>query len=57
MTQKIDLKHLFSRGKIAVVYDIDWVRGGVRAFGFAFPCDVKLFANDELDEARDWVID
>ncbi len=57
MTQKIDLKHLFSRGKIAVVYDLDWVRGGVRAFGFVVPCDVKLFANDELDEAPDWVID
>lgn len=30
---------------------------GVRVFGFAVPCDIKLSANDELDQARDWVID
>jgi hypothetical protein len=52
---KIGLKHPLSWQRIAVVSDVDWVRHSVRAFGFAMPCEVRVFDNDALDEARHWV--
>ena len=52
---KIGLKHLFAWERIAVVTDVNWVRRGVQAFGFAIPCEVRTFGNDELNQARDWI--
>jgi hypothetical protein len=52
---KIGLKHLTTWQKIAVVTDIDWIRWATKAFGFAMPGHVKVFTNDQLAEAREWV--
>jgi hypothetical protein len=52
---KIGLKHLTAWERIAVVTDIDWVRLTTKAFGFVMPGHVKVFANSQLDEAREWV--
>jgi hypothetical protein len=52
---KVGMQHLTSFGRIAVVTEIDWIENMVRAFGFAMPCEVRVFDNDDLEEAREWV--
>ena len=52
---KIGIQHLTAWERIAVVTDIDWVRLATKAFGFAMPGHVKVFANAQLAEAREWV--
>jgi hypothetical protein len=51
----IGIWHLTVWERIAVVTDIDWVRLATKAFGFAMPGHVKVFANGQLAEAREWV--
>ena len=41
--------------KVAVVTDVDWIASAVRIFAFVIPCPVKLFHNDKLSEAKNWV--
>jgi hypothetical protein len=53
---KIGIKHFTAWQKIAVVTDIEWIRWATKAFGFALPGHVKVFANKQLAEAREWVI-
>jgi hypothetical protein len=52
---KVGMKHLTSFERIAVVTDVDWIENVVKALGFAFPAEVRVFDNDELDEARAWI--
>ena len=52
---KVGMKHFRHFEKIAVVADKKWVRRSIKAFGFLFPGDVKLFRAAELDEAMAWV--
>jgi hypothetical protein len=52
---KIGLQHLTAWQKIAVVTDVDWIRLATKAFGFAMPGHVRVFANNQFDEARAWV--
>ncbi len=39
----------------AVVSDIDWIRAPSRAIGTWMPCPVKLYDNDERDDAVAWL--
>lgn len=41
--------------RIAVVGDADWLRRAIHALSWAMPGDVRVFASDDLDEARTWV--
>jgi len=52
---KIGMKHLTSFERVAVVTDVDWIESMVKAFGFAFPGEVRVFDDDDLDEARRWI--
>ena len=52
---KVGMKHLTSFERIAVVTDVDWVERTVKAFGFAFPGEVRVFDDDDLEEARHWI--
>ena len=52
---KVGLKHLTAWKRVAVVTDVDWIRGSARAFGFVMPCHVRVFENAGLGEARAWV--
>ena len=51
---KVGMKHLTAWEKIAVVTDVDWMRMMTKAFGFAIPAKVRVFENDDLDDARAW---
>jgi hypothetical protein len=52
---KIGMRHLSSWDRIAVVTDIDWIVNTVKALGFAFPCEIRVFDDDDLDDAREWI--
>ncbi len=52
---KIGLQHLTAWERIAVVTDKDWIRVAVKVFGFAMPGLVRVFENDELGKAKEWL--
>jgi hypothetical protein len=41
--------------KVAVVSDEDWLEHGGKAFDWLMPGDLRVFDDDELDEARAWL--
>jgi len=52
---KVGMKHLAAFERVAVVTDVDWVENMVKALGFAMPGEVRVFDDDELQKAREWV--
>ena len=54
---KVGLAHFSKWEKIAVVSDVNWVRNGIHMLGFMMPCPVKLFSNDQLASAQQWIED
>jgi hypothetical protein len=50
----LGFSHLRSWERCAVVTDRDWVRHGVKAFGWMMPGEVKVFEPDELGVAMTW---
>ncbi len=52
---KVGIEHWTDWEKIAVVTDTKWIHNGVKVFGFAIPGEVRVFADDELSNAKEWV--
>jgi len=52
---KVGMKHYTSWEKIALVTDTEWIIRSVKVFGFLVPGEIKLFPNDQLDEALTWI--
>jgi SpoIIAA-like len=52
---KLGLGHLRSWERIAIVGDADWLRHAVHGLGWLMPGEIKVFALEELDIAREWV--
>lgn len=52
---KVGLSHLAAWERIALVTDVDWLRTATKAFGFAMPGEVRVFANTEMGSALDWL--
>jgi SpoIIAA-like len=52
---KIGLRHFNAWERIAVVSDVDWVRGVIKLVGLAMPGHVRVYRNDQLADARAWV--
>ena len=52
---KVGMKHLTSFERVAVVTGVDWIEKMIKAFGFALPGEVRVFDEDDLDEARLWI--
>lgn len=51
----LGMKHWGGFERVAVVTDHDWIENSFKIFGFAMPCPVRVFDEDELDEARLWL--
>jgi hypothetical protein len=51
---KVGMSHLTQFEKIAVVTDHHWLVNMVKAFGILVPCPVKVFAPNQVQEAREW---
>ena len=52
---KIGLQHLTAWERVAVVTDVGWIQAAMKAFGFVMPSNVRIFGNQELVEARQWL--
>ena len=52
---RVGFSHLQDFDRIAVVTDHDWIEDAIRAFGMMIPCPVKVFDDDELEEAKAWI--
>ncbi|MEJ2588183.1 MAG: STAS/SEC14 domain-containing protein [Deltaproteobacteria bacterium] len=52
---KLGLKHLPGWQRMAIVSDIEWVRAAIKMFGFMIPGKVRVFHNNELAEAKQWI--
>lgn len=52
---KVGVTHWQAWEKVALVTDIDWLAVATRCFAFTVPCPVKVFANNELAAATQWV--
>lgn len=53
--EKLFDRHPFSFEKIAIATNAKGIRGLFKTLGWMIPGDVKLFAPDQLDQAKDWV--
>lgn len=52
---KLGLGHLKGWERVAVVTDEDWLENSIKAFGWMMPGEVKVFDDDEVDEATAWL--
>lgn len=52
---KLGVEHLTKFEKVAIVTDVHWVSEAGRFFGLFIPCPVKVFGNDKLPDAKDWL--
>ena len=52
---KIGFKHLKAWEKIALVTDKEWIHKAVHLFAFTIPGEVRMFKNDELSDAKNWL--
>jgi hypothetical protein len=52
---KFGLGHLRGWEKLAVVSDVDWLENSIKAFGWMMPGEVKVFDDDNLDDAKQWL--
>ena len=47
--------HYAAWDKIAVVSDIEWIRGLAAAMDYLFPAYVRVFHDTELEDAKTWI--
>lgn len=52
---KLGLKHLTGWERVAVVSDVEWIRGALRIFALAMPGHVRVFHDAELADAIRWI--
>jgi hypothetical protein len=53
---KMGLQHYSAWEKAAIITNVGWVRNMSRFFGYMIPGKVKVFSNNELEEAKKWVV-
>jgi len=53
----LGIRHLTEFEKIAVVTDAAWISRAVQFFSFFIPCPVKIFRNNDISEAKAWLIE
>lgn len=52
---KVGLRHLRGWERIALVTDLDWLRNTLRAFAVVMPGELRVFDNQQMQQAIDWV--
>jgi len=53
---RVGVRYLRLFERCAVVSDIDWVRTATQFAATVMPCPVRVFSNDALQEAIDWLV-
>jgi hypothetical protein len=54
---KMGMKHLSAWDKIALVSDHQMINTFAKFFGHMLSCELQVFKNDELEDAKKWVIE
>lgn len=54
---KTGMTNLFAWYKCALVSDNHLINASVKFFGHIIPCEVRVFKNSELEEAKKWIIE
>jgi SpoIIAA-like len=49
------VSHWSAWKRMAVVTDVEWLRHAMQMLGWMTPGEARLFALDELQQAKDWV--
>ena len=52
---KVGLGHISGWEKVAIVTDVDWIRGAVNVLRFMVPGEVRVFGVSQASEARTWI--
>ena len=52
---KVGMKHLSSWDKVALVSEHHLINTFAKFFGYMLPCEVRIYKNSELEEAKKWV--
>jgi hypothetical protein len=52
---RLGIGHLRGWAKIAVVSDADWLEHSIKAFGWLMPGEVRVFDDDDVDDATRWL--
>ena len=50
------MHHFFDFERIGLVTDVTWIARGVKWLGFTIPGKVRVFAFDQLDDAKAWIV-
>lgn len=43
--------------RCAIVTDEDWLENAVKAFGWMMPGKVRVFDDDDVDDAKEWLVE
>jgi hypothetical protein len=54
---KIGMKHLSAWDRIALVSDHEMINTFANFFGHLLSCELRIFKNAELEEAKKWIAD
>lgn len=52
---KFGVSHLKGWERLAVVSDADWLENSIKAFGWMMPGEIRVFDDDDIDEATAWL--
>jgi hypothetical protein len=52
---KVGFHHLTDFDRIAVVSDVTWMVTMAKGIGSTLPCEMRTYANDEIQQAISWV--
>ncbi len=52
---KMGMKHLSAWDRIALVSDHETINTFAKFFGYLMTCELRIFKNDELEDAKSWV--
>ncbi|TDN63268.1 STAS/SEC14 domain-containing protein [Paraburkholderia sp. BL10I2N1] len=52
---KLGVTHIGAWERVALVTDVEWIATATRMLGFVLFCPVRVFANSELAEAKNWI--
>lgn len=52
---KLGMKHFFAWDRVAFVSDHEVINIVAKFFGYMMPCEVRVFNNSNLEEAKKWL--
>ena len=52
---KVGVEHISGWERVAIVTDVDWIRGAVNVLRFMVPGEARVFGASQASEARRWI--